>query len=55
MGKNYSLVVPGFGGKGNDLRLVLGPEAAKEVAADIQKILAADGAPIPAQPNPVQG
>lgn len=41
MGNNYSLVIPGFGGQGNDLRLVFGPEAAREVVRDIQKILTA--------------
>ena len=55
MGRNYSLLVKGFSGPGNDLRLVLAPEAAQEVVNDIQKILTAAAVQVqaakPAKPN----
>lgn len=51
MGRNYSLLVKGFGGPGNDLRLVLAPEAAQEVVNDIQKILTAAAVQVEAAPK----
>ena len=51
MGRNYSLLVKGFSGPGNDLRLVLAPEAAQEVVNDIQKILTAAAVQVEAAPK----
>lgn len=41
MGDHYSLLIPGFGGPGNDLRLVLSKAAGLEVLKDFQKIMQA--------------
>ena len=38
MGDNYSILIPGFSGPGNDLRLVLTPEATAEVIRDMRAI-----------------
>ncbi len=38
IGDNYSLVIPGFSGSGNDLRIILTPEAQAELVADIARV-----------------
>jgi hypothetical protein len=35
MGENFSFVIPGFSGSGNDLRIVLSLEAQQELLKDI--------------------
>ncbi len=35
MNENFTLLIPGFSGPGNDLRIVLSPAAQEEVAKDL--------------------
>lgn len=38
MGVNFSFLIPGFSGSGNDLRIVLSPEAASALMKDMRVV-----------------